>query len=221
MDCTIEDGIRLIAELKHSNIAHMIYGFKIGSLWLFESGKEIINTVEDVKHPDHKIILDMQGWGDTTPFVVKKQIELLSVVPIDEAIVYPVGSGKEYLKHFVKTCIENNITPVCTLEHPHYHAREYLTPIIIDMILRDAAKMGVTSFVISSTRKFFEGLRSGFQCLLEDKPVLYAAGFEYDGKFGPMIGIGVCRFIIGKEIYESDNPILAVREIYEEIENES
>ena len=44
LDNEIRDGIHLVSKLNTPEMSEKIYGFKVGSLWLFERGKKIIHT---------------------------------------------------------------------------------------------------------------------------------------------------------------------------------
>lgn len=216
LDNKVEDGIRLVSRLNTPEMSEKIYGFKVGSLWLFEIGKEIINTLSDVKHQDHRIILDMQKWGTDIPDVVRKQVALTSTVPVDEIICCPMGAGMESLKAFVEEAIANDLKPICVLEMTQPRADEFLKYNSPTLILSEALLYGFRKFVIPATKpdKFKELFSS---CGLYEFEK-YATGFKTQGgQTKPMVDLGVTKFIVGRAVYEADDPIEAVNEIYDEI----
>lgn len=220
MDNEIVDGIRLIAKLTASN---QIYGYKIGSLWILDRGMDILKTVRDIinqYNSNQKVILDMQKWGTDIPDIIKKQVE--KVAPyVDELICCPMGAGSESLKMFTKTCLENDVKPICVLEMTHPESSKYLGQGWYKMMLQDAVLCGVSSFVIPATKDVNENkqwLIEFYEKQLKTKFNKYATGFKVQGgQVKPMVDFGVSKFIVGRAIYETENPIKAIDDIYKEI----
>jgi len=226
MDMKISEGIDLIQEIeKYPEIQKMIYGYKIGSLWILDKGINILEEVgyELTKHIGCRLILDMQKWGTDIPDIIKKQVE--KVAPcVDELICCPMGAGSESLKMFAKTCIENNIKQICVLEMTHPEANKYLMRESYLEILMDAVNCGFTSFVIPATKEPKQEIKDALYELFkankwfEKKFVdFYATGFKVQGgQVKPMVDFGVTKFIVGRAIYEAE-PIKAIENIYKEI----
>lgn len=211
LDNEVKDGIRLVSKLNTPEMSEKIYGFKVGSLWLFEIGKEIINTLNDVKHQDHKIILDMQKWGTDIPDVIRKQVALASSVPVDEIICCPMGAGAESLRAFGRECLSRNLKPICVVEMTQPEADSYLILNSHMCIFDDARMNGIKSFVIPATKHPKIELNYS-SC------EYYATGFKTQGgQTKHMVDFGVTKFIVGRAIYEADDPVGAVNEIYNEI----
>ena len=226
MDMEIPNGFKLMSEIRTSK---QVYGYKIGSLWILDRSKDILrifrrhlNSVFESTDSDHKIILDMQKWGTDIPDIIKKQVE--KVAPyVDELICCPMGAGSESLKMFAKTCIDNNVKPICVLEMTHPNADSYLHYHAYMSILHNAMFSGIRNFVIPATKepkndiKEMIKLRYGYDIDID----FYATGFKVqEGQIKPMVDFGVTKFIVGRAIYEAENPIKAVEDIYREINEE-
>lgn len=226
MDMEISEGKNLMLKIeKYPEIQKMIYGYKVGSLWVLERGIGILEEVqyELTRHIGSKLILDMQKWGTDIPDIIRKQVE--KVVPyVDELICCPMGAGSESLKMFAKTCIENNIKPICVLEMTQPESSKYLKENVYLNILNDSIDCGILNFVIPATKpkpeikeKLYELFKD--KDLFEKKHVnFYATGFKVQGgQTKPMVDFGVTKFIVGRAIYEAENSIQTIEDIYKEI----
>lgn len=225
MDMEIPDGIKLISKTRQSE---QIYGYKFGSLWILDRGINILDTVADMLkevNSTQKIILDMQKWGTDIPDIIKKQVE--KVAPyVDELICCSMGAGSESLKMFAKICIENNIKPICVLEMTHPESSRYLDGNYYKILMNDAIVAGIKSFVIPATKEpkfeintmiLTKYYPNGFKGTIN----FYATGFKSQGgQTKPMVDFGVTKFIVGRAIYETENPIKAIEDIYKEINGE-
>ena len=214
MDMEIEDGLKLMRE---TQLHDEIYGYKIGSLWVVERGVGILHYCKE-HFIGKKIILDMQKWGTDIPDIIKKQVE--KVAPyVDELICCPMGAGSESLKMFAKTCIENNVKPICVLEMTHPESSKYLNDYYFNCLLNDAIKSEINSFVIPATKYINKNkidLLKSFET--KSKIEKYATGFKTQGgQTKPMVDFGVTKFIVGRAIYESPAPISQIELIYKEI----
>lgn len=226
MDNEIPDGIRLISKLRTSE---QVYGYKIGSLWILDRGMNILKSIRDILNEvnsSQKIILDMQKWGTDIPDIIKKQVE--KVAPyVDELICCPMGAGSESLKMFAKTCIDNNIKPICVLEMTHPKSESYLDVIYYYsyQILDHALSYGITDFVIPATKEPKIEIKKEIYERFKDKKLFekkyvnfYATGFKTQGgQTKPMVDFGVTKFIVGRAVYESPAPISQIELIYKEI----
>lgn len=220
MDNEIQDGIELIAKTECSN---EVYGYKVGSLWILDKGIQILKDLKStiLYDSNKKIILDMQKWGTDIPDIIKKQVE--KVAPyVDELICCSMGAGSESLKMFAKTCIDNNIKPICVLEMTHPYSSKYLDEYYYKCLLNDALMNEINSFVIPATKEIeldkidlFEFFKGKYNI---EK---YATGFKVQGgQVKPMIDVGVTKFIVGRAIYEAEDPIKAIEDTYKEINGE-
>jgi len=221
MDMEIPNGIELMSEIRTSE---QIYGYKIGSLWILERGIDILRILRghlNSVNSNQKIILDMQKWGTDIPDIIKKQVE--KVAPyVDELICCPMGAGSESLKMFAKTCFENKINPICVLEMTHPKSDSYLKKKTYIDVLDNAIDFGISDFVIPATKEpkpeIIPILSNWFPNGFKGTVNFYATGFKVqDGQTKPMVDFGVTKFIVGRAVYESENPVKAIKDIYEEI----
>jgi len=214
MDMEIEDGLKLMRE---TQLRDEIYGYKINSLWILERGINILHYCKE-HFIGKKIILDMQKWGTDTPDIIKKQVE--KVAPyVDELICASMGGGSESLKMFAKTCFENKIKPICVLEMTHPESDKYLDGNYFKCLLNDAVSSEIKSFVIPATKKMTKDKIELFK-FFENKVKIekYANGFKVQGgQTKPMVDFGVTKFIVGRTVYESENPIKEIEDIYNAI----
>ncbi len=217
----IKEGIYLVEQIeKCTEIADMIYGYKIGSIWVLERGLEIVEELFNSIIGDHRIVLDMQKWPVDIPDMVIKQVEKASdTCCIDEIIACPMGGGRKSLEVFVRESIKYGMRPLCVLEMTHPESDSYLRPDAWRDILSDAASFGIDGFIIPATKppkyEIKEYLDKNFHKLNVE---FYSMGFEaQQGQTGPMRQFGVNKFIVGRGIYETEYPIQAIKDIYEEI----
>lgn len=208
MDNSIKDGVELIAKTECSE---ELYGYKIGSLWILDTGIQILKDLKNtiLKDSNKKLILDMQKWGTDIPDIVTKQVN--KVAPyVDELIVCPMGGGRQSLKAFSVACTKNNIKPICVIEMTHPESESYLELNYWMNIYKDAIEFGINSFVIPSTKNP--------KIIKRPDVELYATGFKTQGgQTKLMKEAGVSKYIVGRGVYESPDPIKSIQDIYKEI----
>ena len=221
MDNNIDDGLKLLETINEDpDLKNKIYGVKIGSLWVLEKGIEIVKNVHEKIWEDCAIILDMQKWPTDIPDIVKKQVcRVAETGRVDELIACPMGGGKKSLEAFVVSCKDARIRPLCVLEMTHPESDAYLKTASYKDILYDAGSLGIDGFIIPATKdpktEIKWHIQTAFPKLLYD---LYATGFKVQGgQAEPMRRFGVSRYIIGRAIYEAENPRDAIYSAYDEI----
>lgn len=221
LDNDIDDGLKLLDIINENiELRKKIYGVKVGSLWILEKGVGIITDIRNKVWDDCTIILDMQKWPTDIPDIVKKQVCIVAETGVvDELVACPMGGGKKSLEMFVHSCIDGGMRPICVLEMTHPDSDAYLKTASYKDILYDAGSLGIDGFIIPATRdpktEIKWHIETAFPKLLYD---LYATGFKVQGgQAEPMRRFGVSKFIIGRAIYEADNPIGATQKAYDEI----
>ena len=222
MDMEIPEGMKLMSKTRMSE---QVYGYKIGSLWILDSGIDILRRVRDILYDsteansEQKIILDMQKWGTDIPDIIKKQVE--KVAPyVDELICCPMGAGNQSIKSFGDACIKNDVVPICVVEMTHPNSDKYLKNGYSRMIIEDAFDSDINSFVIPATKEVSPEIKD-IMDFYEGSIVKYATGFKTQGgQTKPMVDFGVTKFIVGRAIYESPAPISQIELIYKEINEE-
>ncbi|MBU0777699.1 hypothetical protein KKF82_05535, partial [Patescibacteria group bacterium] len=130
----------------------------------------------------------------------------------DELIVCPMGGGKDTLQVFIDECYINDIKSICVLSMTQPNADSYLIENSAELIYNDAKYFGNYSYVIPATKNSSE---LNFMLISDEK---YATGFKTQGgQTKPMIDFGVTKFIVGRAIYEIENPEQAINDIIQEI----
>lgn len=221
MDNDINDGLRLLEIINEDpELKKKIYGVKIGSLWVLEKGVDIVKDIRDKVWKDCAIILDMQKWPTDIPDIVKKQVSRVAETGVvNELIACPMGGGKKSLEAFVHSCKDGGMRPLCVLEMTHPESDSYLITSSYKSILYDAGSLGIDGFIIPATKspkaEIKWHIETAFPKLLYD---LYATGFKVQGgQAEPMRRFGVSRYIIGRAIYDAEDPVKAIYDAYDEI----
>lgn len=221
LDNDIKDGLKLLETIeKDKDIQKMIYGVKVGSLWVLEKGIDIVKDVHDIVWDDCVITLDMQKWPTDIPYFVRRQVcRVVETGSVEELVACPMGGGKKSLQVFVESCKDGGIRPICALEMTHQGSDSYLKPAAYKDVLYDAGRLEIDGFIIPATKdpkvEIKWHLETAFPKLTYD---FYAMGFDAQGGLiGPMRKFGVSKYIIGRMIYESKNPIDTIQYIYDEI----
>lgn len=216
-----DDGLCLVDKIEQcSELDDMIYGYKVGSIWVLDHGVNVIEELFNTIIGDHKIIVDMQKWPADIPDIVIKQVDKISdTCCVDEIIACPMGGGRKSLEFFVNESKKYGMRPLCVLEMTHPESDSYLKPRYWMNILHDAASFGIDGFVIPATKspkyEIKEYLDINFEYLNTE---FYSLGFRaQQGQIEPMKQFGVNKFIMGRGIYEIEEPIQAIKEIYEDI----
>ena len=221
LDNEIKDGLRLISLIcDDKELRKMVYGLKVGSLWVLENGIDVVVDTHSIMWDDCNLILDMQKWSTDIPEIVKKQVNRVADTgAVEELIACPMGGGVNSLESFANTCRDGGIRPLCVLEMTHPRSGSYLKDAAYYDILSDAAALGIDGFVIPATKepnaRIKDHLAYAFSELTYE---LYATGFKVQGgQAEPMRKFGVSKYIIGRAIYESKDEERAIRDAYEEI----
>lgn len=221
LDNTVDSGLKFLETIdKDKDLQKMIYGVKVGSLWVLDKSIDIVKDVHAKIWDDCVVMLDMQKWPTDIPeFVAKQVCRVAETGCVEELVACPMGGGKKSLQAFVDACKDGGIRPICTLEMTHPESDSYLKPASYKDILYDAGSFGIDGFIIPATKdpkvEIKWHIETAFPKLVYD---LYALGFVIQGgQIEPMRKFGVNRFIIGRAIYDAKDPIEAIYNIYHEI----
>ncbi len=221
LDNDVDEGMNIVDEIEQSSdLDNMIYAYKVGSIFVLDRGLEIVEELFNTISGEHKIILDMQKWATDIPNMVKKQVKMASdTCCIDEIIACPMGGGRKSLEMFVNESKKWGMRPLCVLEMTHPESDSYLKPSYWMSILHDAASFDVDGFIIPATKspklEIKEYLALNFHNL---KTEFYSMGFiSQQGQTEPMKSFGVNKFIVGSGIYDVQDPIQTIKDIFEEI----
>lgn len=225
LDTDISDGINIVEQIEDNDeLKDMIYGYKVGSLWILEEG---LSAVEDLSLnlPDERaIILDMQKWPTDMPTIVAKQIDKVADMGcVNELIGCPMGGGIKSFETFIESCQDNCIRPLVVLEMTHPGSDSWLSDKYSMSILNVAAENGVDGYIIPATKfpkpEIKEILESKYSDICAE---FYTIGYKVQGgQARPMIDYGVTKFIIGSFIYESYNIEGAIRNAFNDINSDA
>lgn len=221
LDTDINEGNNLVDIVEEDEeLKNMVYGYKIGSLWILEAG---LDTVEDLSlstSEDRAIILDMQKWPTDIPRIVKKQVDKVADKEvINELIACPMGGGIKSFETFISACQDGCIRPLVVLEMTHPGSDSWLIQGYHTQILNCAAENGIDGFIVPSTKtprpEIKEILNSKYS---ELEAEFYTTGYNVQGgQAKPMIDYGVTKFIIGSYIYDAQDIEGAIRSAYYDV----
>ena len=213
LDVGKEQALELVEKL--DEVSELLAGFKIGSLLVYEEGIGIIREIKNLTSVP--IIFDGQKFGTDIPDIAAEQVGLFAFAGADQIIACPMGAGPETLKAFTESCLTNQVTPVCVVEMTHPQADAYLKVDTARQILGDALEFGIRNFVYPATKP--ETLRAHAGVINAKGDVtLKATGFKVQG--GSLLelqALGVTEFIVGRAIYNAEDPVQTVIDLSKEI----
>jgi orotidine-5'-phosphate decarboxylase len=221
LDDDINEGLKLLEMIsKDKSLQKMIYGVKVGSLWVLQRSISIVKEVRNKVWDECIVMLDMQKWPTDIPDFVKKQVSIVAGTnSIQELVACPMGGGKKSLQAFVESCKNNGIRSICVLEMSHPDCDSYLKPAYFKYILYDAGSFGIDGFIIPATKEPRLEIKWHLETAFPNlKYELYSLGFNIQGgQIEDMRKFGVSKYIIGRSIYEAEDPICSIKSIYGEI----
>lgn len=213
LDVNVSQVYTLVDKLEETKSE--IAGYKIGSLLVMRHGIEVLEDLKGMT--DLPIIYDGQKFGTDIPDIIKKQVELLATIGIDQLIIAPQGAGRESLKMFTETCKEYHIEPICVVKMTHLNADCYLQAHVDVDIFGDAKHYGIKKFVFPATKPEILEIYNKIP-YLDGTETLMATGFKVQGgKTEQLRDLGVTEFIVGRVIYQAKYPLQVVKDISEEI----
>ena len=214
LDVSREQAFQLIQALKP--VESFFAAYKVGSKLVINHSKTIITEIKE--RTDVPILMDMQKLATDIPDVSAEQVNDFADVGVEQLIACPMGAGDKTLEAFTEKCFKRGVVPVCVVEMTHPGANKYLRHDSSKMILADALNLGIRSFVYPATKP--EVLEAHLE-IIDAIPVevtIKATGFKVQGGLPKQLkDLGVTEFIVGRAIYEAEDPVKAVRELSAEI----
>jgi orotidine-5'-phosphate decarboxylase len=172
-------------------------------------------------NPDLHVTYDHQKAGTDVPFTGDLFADVLSEAKIDSAILFPLA-GPATQRDWIKALQNRCITPILggCMTHVHFmmHDGGYIDVNAIYHMYANSAKLGVTDFVMPGNKPNL--IYSLIKIVLangcpEDQLTIMAPGIENLSDLR-MVAHTVKPYkflpIIGRMVYESDNPLTLVRE---------
>jgi orotidine-5'-phosphate decarboxylase len=209
LDLNLEDAIVLLEKLKP--VEDKLAALKIGSLQAMDMGlTEAVSKLRDKS--SLPIIYDHQKACTDIPSIVEKQVKMVSDCGASAFIAVPLGAGPKSLESFVKACTTYNILYIVLLEMTHEKANAYLVEGTPRKVFDKARELGVEYFVCPGNKpamiKEYKSWDSKIKIL---SPGIGAQG----GSIEEAVQAGCDYPIVGRAIYEADDPAGVVTEMYE------
>ncbi len=132
-----------------------ICGYKVGmELALAQGLNEALRTIKQIT--TKPVIYDHQKFGTDIPDICGGRVlDIIQAIGIDAVIVFPL-SGIETLRSTIDGCRSRGIEPLVggEMTHKGYLVEEggYIENAAPERIYRDAAALGVTTFIVPGTR---------------------------------------------------------------------
>lgn len=213
LDVGLAEAGALIQKLKP--VEDKIAGYKVSSLNAIEHGLKA--TVAELRQFTEKpIIYDHQKGGTDIPIITEQQVRLAADCGINSFIAVPLGAGGETLTAFVNACKEARILPIVLLEMTHSEADDYLKENSSKLVFEKAKELGVKYFVAPGNKpqKILELKGKMDADMFITSPGVGAQG----GKCERCVEAGTDYPIVGRAIYEAEDPVKAVNELFEQAE---
>jgi len=211
LDIGLAEAGALVQKLKP--VENKIAGYKVGSLNAIEHGLKA--TVAELRQFTEKpIIYDHQKGGTDIPTITEQQVKLAAECGVNSFIAVPLGDGGETLTAFVNACNEVRILPIVLLEMTHAEADDYLKENSANLVFEKAKKLGVKYFVAPGNKpqKILELKGKMDKGMFIVSPGIGAQG----GKCERCVEAGTDYPIVGRGVYEAEDPVKAVKELYEQ-----
>jgi len=196
-------AIRLTEELSG---AEGNFAIKIGRPLEMQTGKEIISRIRDAT--DIPIIYD--GKIADIPYISAKIADIAYDAGAD-AVIMHAFVGMDAVREVVNLKKGDVIT---VIEMTHPGSVEYLEP-MSEKLIRETSKIGVDGVVLPATRT--RRVRQLSE-LLDSETYIISPGIRAQGaEPGDAIINGSDYEVVGRAIYQSENPKRSAEQIYREI----
>jgi len=214
LDIPLQRASRLVRELE--KVEDRIAAYKISSLQVMESGlKAVVKELRlATKIP---LIYDHQKGATDIPEIVEQQVKTAADSGVNAFIGVPQGAGGKTLESFVNSCRKHKIEPVVLIEMSHAESDKYLHADYAWKIFQDSIELGITHIVAPGNKPerlklIREWIRQSKKEIFIMSPGIGAQG----GSAREAVGAGTDYPIIGRAIYQSENPAKEVEKIYME-----
>ena len=211
LDCPLQKAIKI---MKQTGDMEEVYGYKIGFHLVFTFG--LIRCVNEVKFraPSKKVIYDHQKGGNDIPKMGMNFASAMKMAGVDEAILFPFA-GPDSLDFWLKELKKRNIETIVggKMTHQGFSKEEggFFSDEDSLKIYKQAADFGVNRFVLPPNKHdFYEKVSSH----VGGNKIIYSPGF---GAQGCEDNSYTDYPIIGRSIYNSEDPKESVLEWYEKL----
>ena len=217
LDVDIKEALEIVEKIK--DLKHEIAGLKIGSILAWKYG--LIKVVEDLRETcDFPIMFDAQKAGTDIPDIVKEQVNLVADANIDSFIASPLGAGSATLEAFTKACFERDVIPIVVIEMTHPHFDAFLSEDASEKVLKQSLDLGVENFVAPANKPDRLKLYKNIAREMNSNIKIFSPGVGPQGG-GPdsAVRAGTNFVIVGRSIYQAENPRDEVTRVYRLMKN--
>lgn len=210
LDLEIQKAVQLVKSLK--GVEDKIAALKIGSLQSMGMGLKA--AVSELRvFTSLPIIYDHQKGCTDIPEIIEKQVKAAKECSIDSMIAVPQGAGSKSLESFVQTCKAEKIEPIVLLEMTHEGANDFLREGTAKKIFDKALALGVEYFVCPGNKpEKIEEYKNWNKNIKIISPGIGAQG----GSAYEAVRAGTDYPIVGRAVYEAEEPARAVKLLYKE-----
>jgi len=214
LDLPLAEAGKLVQTLKP--VEDKIAGYKVSSLNAIEHGLKA--TVAELRQFTEKpVIYDHQKGCTDIPKIAERQVKAAAECGVNSFIAVPLGAGGETLTAFVNACKETSVIPIVLLSMTQDGAGDYLKENAPDLVFEKAKELGVNYFVApgnkpEKTKELKEKMDEG---MFITSPGIGAQG----GQCEEAVKAGTDYPIVGRGVYEAEDPVVAVNELYEQAKN--
>ena len=202
----MEDAASAIRMAEELNGAKGNFAIKIGRPLEMQTGKEIISKVRDAT--DLPIVYD--GKIADIPYISARISEIAYDAGADAVIIHAFV-GMDVVREVVNLRGGDVIT---VIEMTHPGSVECLEP-MSEKLIRNVSEIGVDGVVLPATRPDRVKHLSG---LLDDETYIISPGIRAQGAApGDAIVNGSDYEVVGRAIYQSDDPKSEAERIYQEV----
>lgn len=207
----IENGLIFSADitdihsLKHvfQEIYDLIDGIKIGYIPLL-SIENVIELFSEMTY----VLVDIK-LADI-PATNERVCEILKRRGCKGITVHPFVGEDSLVK-----CVESGLDVFSVVDMTHTGAERFITP-LSESFAEMSYKCGVKGFIVPSTRpETIKKLRNKYRDIIFLSPGIGVQG----GNLKEAIKMGVDALIVGRSIFESNNPRTEAKKIVEELKN--
>lgn len=210
LDLELGKAVQLAKNL--SSVKDKIAAFKIGSLQSMSQGLKAAVSGLRV-FTDMPIIYDHQKGCTDIPEIVEKQVRAAKECGIDFMIAVPQSAGSKSLESFVKVCNIEKIEPIVLLEMTHAGANDFLKEDTARKIFDKSIELGVEYFVCPGNKpekiKEYKSWNKNIKILSPGIGAQAGSAFE-------AVRAGTDYPIVGRVVYEAEEPKKAVEQLYKE-----
>lgn len=214
LDMPLQKASKLVRGLE--GVEDKIAAYKVSSLQAMEAGLRA--TAAELRLSTKiPLIYDHQKGCTDVPEIVEQQVKFAAEAGVDSFIGVPHGAGRKSLESFVAACKKFNVLPIVLTEMTHPESDSYLHMDYSWKIFQDAIKLGVRHIVAPANKP--ERLKLIREWIKQSGKEIYVTSpgiGQQGGSAREAVQAGTDYPIIGRQIYQSENPAKEIERIYKE-----